>query len=197
MRAIAGKDVLEEILRRIVERTDGVPLFVEEVTKSLIESGLDMAQADIPATLQGSLLARLDRLGPQAKEVAQIGAVIGREFSHQLAAAIFGQPEDSLAQALEHLVRAELVFRKGAPPEATYTFKHALVQDAAYDSLLLTRRREHHGAIVTELEQLHEDNIGEVVELLAHHAQSGELWERAIHYLNEAGAKAYSTSCKN
>ena len=194
VRSIAGDDVLDEILRRIVERTDGVPLFVEEVTKSLVEAGLDMARADIPATLQGSLLARLDRLGPQAKEVAQIGAVIGREFSHKLTAAVFGQPEDNLAQALEHLVRAELLFRSGAPPEATYTFKHALVQDAAYDSLLLTRRRELHSAIVTELERLHADNLGEVVETLAHHARFGELWQEAIRYLNEAGAKAYARS---
>ncbi len=130
------------------------------------------------------------------KEVAQIGAVIGREFPHHLAAAISHRPEDELAQALERLVGSELIFRTGRPPEASYTFKHALVQDAAYDSLLLTRRRALHGAIVAELERRHEDNIGEIVELLAHHALSGELWEQAVRYLNEAGAKAYArTAC--
>ena len=179
---------------RIVDRTDGVPLFVEEVTKSLIESGLDVTRADIPATLQGSLLARLDRLGPEAKEIAQIGAVIGREFSHQLVAAIFARPLDELAQALDRLVGSELVFRSGTVPDAIYIFKHALVQDAAYDSLLFSRRKELHTRLVETLDGQSTDGVEDQTAQLAHHAIRAELWEQAIDSLRTLGDLALSRS---
>ena len=146
-------------------RTDGVPLFVEELTKTVLESGLLADAGDryelsgplpplaIPTTLHDSLMARLDRLAP-VKEVAQIGAVIGREFSPRAArggrAAVRGP---SLSDALDQLVASELVFRRGAPPEATYSFKHALVQDAAYQSLLKSKRQQLHARIAEALEE--------------------------------------------
>ena len=144
-------------------RTDGVPLFVEELTKTVLESGLLADAGDryelsgplpplaIPTTLHDSLMARLDRLAP-VKEVAQIGAVIGREFSHELLAAVSPLSEDKLGDALDQLVNSELVFRRGAPPEATYSFKHALVQDAAYQSLLKSKRQQLHARIAEALE---------------------------------------------
>jgi predicted ATPase len=131
----------------IVQRTDGIPLFVEELTRALLEGGMSET---IPTTIQASLLARLDRLGT-AKQVAQIGAVIGREFAHALLAAVSPIAGQELDDALGRLIGAELVFRRGVPPDATYTFKHALVQDAAYESLLKSRRRKIHADIAAAL----------------------------------------------
>ena len=143
------------MLEQILARTEGVPLFTEELTKVVLESGLLRDAGDryvldgplpplaIPATLHNSLMARLDRLAP-VKEVAQIGACIGREFDHELLAAVVPLPEADLLAALDRLVAAELVFRRGVPPAATYIFKHALVRDAAYQSLLRKRRQELH-----------------------------------------------------
>jgi predicted ATPase len=127
-----------------------VPLFIEELTRAMLEGGTSGA---VPTTIQGSLLARLDRLG-LAKQVAQIGAVIGREFDHALLAAVSPIAGSELEEALERLVGSELVFRRGLPPEATYMFKHALVQDAAYDSLLKSRRRKIHADIAAALRRL-------------------------------------------
>jgi predicted ATPase len=147
-----GKALPDEMLDQILAKTDGVPLFVEELTKTVLESGLLTDAGDhyalagplvplaIPATLHDSLMARLDRLA-SVKEVAQAGAVIGREFSHELLAAVSHLPEDELRESLNQLVASELVFRRGSPPDATYTFKHALVQDAAYQSLLKSTRQ--------------------------------------------------------
>ena len=149
----SGKALPRDIANQIIERADGVPLFIEELTKSVIESGLVAEAGDlytmrgpaiplaIPTTLHASLLARLDRLAP-TREVAQIGAALGRSFSHELISAVAGMPERQLDDALQQLVRAELVFQRGAPPDAEYTFKHALVQDAAYGTLLRARRQE-------------------------------------------------------
>src|SRR5215831_9184939 len=160
MGVTGGKALPTEIANQIVDRTDGVPLFIEELTKSVVESGLVTEVGDlytmrgaalplaIPTTLHASLLARLDRLAP-TREVAQIGAALGRSFSHELISAVAGMPEQQLDDALQQLVRAELVFRRGAPPDAEYTFKHALVQDAAYGTLLRARRQELHGRIAT------------------------------------------------
>ena len=154
-RVTGEKPLPAGIVEQIVARTDGVPLFVEELTKTILESGLLADAGDryelsgplpplaIPATLHDSLMARLDRLAP-VKEVAQTAAVIGREFSHELLAALSPLPEDKLGEALDQLVASELIFRRGAPPEATYSFKHALVQDAAYQSLLKSRRQQLH-----------------------------------------------------
>ena len=162
-RMTGGKTLPREITDQIVERTDGVPLFIEELTKSVIESGvvadaggrLRLAGAApslaIPTSLHASLLARLDRLAP-TREIAQIGATIGRSFSHELISAVAQMPRQRLDDALEQLVRAELIFQRGSPPDAEYTFKHALVQDAAYSTLLRSKRRQLHARIVATLE---------------------------------------------
>ena len=166
VRRLAGNAGLSQAtVEEIVERADGVPLFVEELTKAVVESGdLDnrvgavlaaspLPNLAIPATLHASLIARLDRLGPTAKEIAQIGAVIGREFSYELIRPVAQRPEPDLETALDRLTDAGLLFRRGAPPHAWYLFKHALVQDAAYATLLRARRRQLHEAIAAALER--------------------------------------------
>ena len=150
-RVTAGKTLPEEVMDQILARTDGVPLFVEELTKTVLETGLLQEQDDhyvlnrplpsmaIPTTLHASLMARLDRLAP-VREVAQIGAVVGREFSYELLSTVAGLPKERLEEALAQLVRSELIFCRGEVPQAVYTFKHALVRDAAYSGLLKSRR---------------------------------------------------------
>ena len=202
-----GKALPSEILDRIVERTDGIPLFIEELTKTLLESGLlreedgryalggPVPSLAIPSSLQDSLMARLDRLAP-VKEVAQIGAAIGREFSYDLLAAVARRPEDQLRDALDQLVGAGLVFRRGVLPQASFVFKHALVQDAAYSALLRGRRQELHAAIATALEQesaSHSDQeapAGGRAALLAYHWIRSENWEKALGYSLEAADRA-------
>jgi class 3 adenylate cyclase/tetratricopeptide (TPR) repeat protein len=200
-----GKELPEEITRQILAKTEGVALFVEELTKTVLESGflheestgyvLDGAipELAIPSTLRDSLMARLDRLLP-VKQIAQAGACIGREFSYGLLRAATGMPEDELQHGLEQLIGNQLIFRRGTAPDAVYTFKHALVQDVAYESLLLARRRTIHATVLAELEAHHRENLSEVVELLAHHAQRAELFDVAVTYLHQAGAKAYARS---
>src|SRR5207244_11019667 len=141
---VAARTALPKALEdAVVTRTDGVPLFVEELTKVVVEAG-GAAAKDIPATLADSLMARLDRLGPAAKEVAQVGAVIGREFSYGLLHAVHPVPDTELEGSLGKLADAELLYVRGLPPEATYLFKHTLVRDAAYGSVLKARRRALH-----------------------------------------------------
>ena len=161
---VAGNKPLPANVRQdIIERTDGIPLFVEEMTKAVLEAesqgaaehaaaAIPSAAVAVPATLHASLMARLDRLGGPAKEVAQIGAAIGREFSHALLAAVARKPEAELQSALDRLVAAGLLFRQGVPPHASYLFKHALVQDAAYGTLLREPRRALHARIAETLE---------------------------------------------
>lgn len=191
-----GKAMPDEIIEIISGRTDGVPLFVEELTKTILESGalkeegerlvLDgpLSTIAIPTTLHDSLMARLDRLQP-IKEVAQTAACIGREFSHDLLAQISLLPEAELAAALDGLIGAELIYRRGLPPEATYLFKHALVRDAAYESQLREKRRAIHARILTALES--DPDIAP--EVLAVHAEAANLSDRAID-LWEAASKA-------
>ncbi len=138
-----------ETLDALVARADGVPLYVEELTKAVAEPGAARGADAIPSTLAGSLMARLDRLST-AKEVAQRAAVLGREFGYPLLAAVAGMEEAGLRQGLARLVDAEIVFQRGEPPEATYTFKHALVQEAAYESLLKRTRQQLHGRVVDD-----------------------------------------------
>jgi class 3 adenylate cyclase/predicted ATPase len=197
-----GKALPDEVLDRILAKTDGVPLFVEELTKAVLESGLltdagdhyalagPLAPLAIPATLQDSLMARLDRLAP-VKEVAQIGAVIGREFTHELVAAVSPLPADKLGEALDQLVASELVFRRGMPPDATYSFKHALVQDAAYQSLLKSTRQQLHARIARVLEQHFPDTTSEV---LAHHLTEAQQYEAAVPKWLAAGQAATARS---
>jgi predicted ATPase/class 3 adenylate cyclase len=199
-RITGGKALPNNVLEQILSKTDGVPLFIEELTKAVLESGLLSEASDhyelagalpplaIPTTLHDSLMARLDRFAP-VKEVAQTAAVIGREFDHQLVAAVFPSPE-RLNDALDQLVTSELVFRHGTPPEATYTFKHALVQEAAYNSLLKSRRQQLHGRIARALEQQFPEVAAQRPEVLARHLTDAELTEQAVDYWHKAGQQA-------
>jgi class 3 adenylate cyclase/tetratricopeptide (TPR) repeat protein len=196
--ALAGGKALRE---QILIRTDGVPLFVEELTKSILESGELKDAGDhyeyggsartvtIPATLRDSLMARLDRFMP-VKEIAQIGAAIGREFSYELIAAVAPMAAAQLDDALARLSESGLAFRRGTPPEAIYTFKHALVQDAAYDSLLKSRRQKLHAKIARMIEQRFPSIKATEPEMLAHHLTAAGLVEAAIPLWQAAGELA-------
>jgi predicted ATPase len=193
----------KEIADQIIDRTDGAPLFIEELTKTVIESGLlgdagdqftvtgPVAPLAIPATLHASLLARLDRLA-LTREVAQIGAALGRQFSHELIAAVATMPAQQVDDSLAQLVRAELMFRRGTPPNAEYTFKHALVQDAAYSTLLRTKRQQLHARIAEVTEQQFSETCETSPELLAYHCMQGGLAKKAITYLLKAGQMTHS-----
>jgi predicted ATPase len=204
-RSAGGKALPAEILEQIFARTDGVPLFLEELTKTIIESGLlreedghyalvgALPRLAIPSTLHDSLMARLDRLAP-VREVAQIGAAIGREFSYPLLNAVAQQPDDRLQEALDQLVRSELVFRRGELPQALYTFKHALVQEAAYASLLRERRRQLHARIAEALESEFPEVAETEPELVAHHYATAGLPAPAIDYYRRAAGRAMAAS---
>jgi class 3 adenylate cyclase/predicted ATPase len=196
------KDIIEEI----IERTDGIPLFVEELTKAVMEAGsrADVAEGAVsnaprpalavPATLHASLMSRLDRLGAVGKEIAQIGAAIGREFSYELIAAVADRTDHMLRAALDQLVGSSLVFRRGSLPDATFLFKHALVQDAAYGTLLKSRRQHLHGRIAQVLEKRFPEQAANQPELLAHHYAEAGLAERAIDCWGRAGERAAKRS---
>jgi class 3 adenylate cyclase/tetratricopeptide (TPR) repeat protein len=201
---VAGDTALPpEIVAEIAERTDGVPLFVEELTKAVLEAGAQApaalsatppARLSVPATLHASLMARLDRLGPAAKEVAQAGAAIGREFGYGLLASIIDLPESQLREALDRLTGAGLVFARGAAPEASYLFKHALVQDAAYGSLLRSRRQGLHRRIAATLEEQFPEVVTAQPALLAQHYREAGLAEQAVVYWLKAGQQALARS---
>jgi predicted ATPase len=200
-----GKALPAEIVHQIADRTDGVPLFVEELTKSILESGLLRETADcyvldgslpplaIPMTLQDSLMARLDRLG-EVRLVAQIGAAIGREFSYSLLRAVSRLPEDDLQALLGRLVASELVFQRGAPPNSVYTFKHALVQDVAHSSLLRSARRQLHGRIAEVLETHFSELMDTQPELFAQHYTEAGLTEKSVASWGKAGHNSTARS---
>jgi class 3 adenylate cyclase/predicted ATPase len=203
--SIAGnKLLLANIRQDIIERTDGVPLFVEEMTTAVLELETggqarltaapvtSPAQA-VPASLHASLMARLDRLGP-GKEVAQIGAAIGREFSYAILAAVTNKPEEELALALDRLVAAGLLFCQGVPPTASYLFKHALVQDIAYGTLLRQPRRLLHARIADVLESKFAEIAESQPQLLARHCTEGGLIEKAANFWGKAGQRSLSHS---
>ena len=204
-RVAGGKTLPAEVRNQILAKTEGVPLFVEELTKTVLESGLLIDAGDhyvlsgplpslaIPSTLQDSLMARLDRLAP-VKEVAQIGACIGRVFHHRLLAAVTGSDDARLEDVLQQLEKSELVFRRGVPPEATYTFKHALVQDTAYQSLLKSRRQQIHATIASTLEAQFPEIAEAEPETLAHHYTAAGLAEQAVAYWLKAGQQALKRS---
>ncbi len=193
------------LIEAVVAKTDGVPLFVEELTKTVVEtvgeratgigerSNLSSVQLGVPSTLQDALMARLDRLGP-AKEIAQLGATLGREFSYELLHVVANQDESSLQQGLKQLVAAELVYQRGLLPQATYLFKHALIQDTAYQSLLKSRRQQLHQQIAQVLEAQFSDTKEAQPELLAHHYTEAGLAEQAIPYWQKAGERATQRS---
>jgi tetratricopeptide (TPR) repeat protein len=194
-----NKFIPASIRQGIIERTDGVPLFVEEITKAVLEGGSEGAarktvvsipsqSVGVPASLQASLTARLDRLG-SAKQVAQIGAAIGREFSHALLSAVVSGPEPELARALDRLIETGLLFRQGIPPHASYLFKHALVQDAAYGTLLREHRRALHARIAGTLETQFTEIAKNHPEVLAHHCTEAGLIEKAAALWDKAGGR--------
>lgn len=192
-RVSAGAGNLPDaVLETVVARSDGVPLFVEELTKAVAEQG-DTRARQIPATLQDSLMARLDRM-QAGKEVAQMAAVIGREFPYRLLVAISEWPDAAIEEALCELSDAQLIFVRGIPPDATYTFKHALIEDTAYASLLKSRRRALHQATARALVQLAPKVESEQPELLAHHFTEGGLTAEAIPFWQQAGQRALQRS---
>jgi class 3 adenylate cyclase/predicted ATPase len=189
---IAAQHALpQEVVERVSERTGGVPLFVEEVTRLLVERG-DTGSQGVPPTLQQSLAARLDRLG-EAREVAQIGAVLGRDFAYALLRDVAGLDESALQPALERLTKVDLLFVEGAPPQANYRFKHALIQDAAYDSLLKNRRQALHRRAAELLRDNPDRAIAEP-EVIAHHFAEGGLDDLAIEWWGKAGDQALRRS---
>jgi class 3 adenylate cyclase/predicted ATPase len=206
VKQIAGGKLLpNEVVDQIADRTDGVPLFVEELTKSVLESGVLREEADryvldrtlrpfeIPTTLQDSLMARLDRLD-SVRLVAQIGAAIGREFSYALLRAVSRLPAGELEAALARLVASELVFQRGAPPDAVYSFKHALVQDTAYGSLLRTSRQQLHAQIAEALETQFPELMESQPELFAQHYAEAGFVEKSVVYWGRAGRRSAARS---
>ena len=201
---LAGNTALAaDIVAEIVERTDGVPLFVEELTKAVLESAAQgdrvvavlattsLAAQSVPATLHASLMARLDRLGPAAKEIAQIGAVLGREFAYELIEPVAQRSDAELQAALDQLGEAGLLFCRGTPPHSSYLFKHALVQDAAYSTLLRGRRQELHARVADTLERARViDRAAVRPEILAYHLAQTASTDRAVAYLREAAQVA-------
>src|SRR5262245_58322454 len=196
-----GKTFPPAVLHQLVERTDGVPLFIEEMTKTMLESGHLQAVDEhdalkgafatfaIPATLQDSLMARLDHLGP-AKAVAQYAAVIGRQFLYALLQAVSQLDEAMLQHELGRLVEAELLYQRGLPPQAYYFFKHALIRDAAYESLLKRTRQQYHQRIANVLEAQFPETAETQPELIAYHYTEAGLTEQAVSYWQKAGQSA-------
>ncbi|MET4493538.1 adenylate/guanylate cyclase domain-containing protein [Bradyrhizobium sp. LA7.1] len=193
-----------EIIQQIVAKADGVPLFIEELTKAVLEVGLpadgqticaraERPELSVPVTLQDALVARLDRTAG-TKEVAQVAAVLGREFSEALLTAVSPLKRDALTGALDELVHAGLLFRRGSPPQTSYVFKHALVQDAAYGTLLLSSRQQLHAWTADVLEQLFPEITEAQPELLAHHYEAAGIYDRSIAYWQRSGAGARERS---
>jgi predicted ATPase len=202
---VAGNMLIPANIREdIIERTDGIPIFVEEMTKAVLEAkskgearrtaaAVPSPALAVPASLHASLMARLDRLGP-AKGVAQIGAAIGREFSHALLAAVVGKPEAELGSALDRLIAAGLLFRHEVPPDATYIVKHALGQDAAYGTLLREPRRALHARIAETLESQFAEIAERQPEVLARHCAEAGLIEKAASLWGKAGQRSLEHS---
>ena len=204
-RVAHGKALPAEVVEQVVAKTDGVPLFVEELTKMVLESGLLQEREEryeltgplpplaIPTTLHDSLMARLDRLAA-VKALAQLGATLGREFSYALLQAVAPWDEETLQRGLHQLVAAEFLYQRGVPPQATYTFKHALIQDAAYQSLLRSTRQQYHQRIAQVLEAQFPETVETQPELVAQHYTAAGCAEQAILYWQRAGQHASDRS---
>src|SRR5262249_30403367 len=200
-----GKTLPAEVVQHIVAKTDGVPLYVEELTKMLLTSDLlreeeshyvltgPLRRVAIPETLQDALMARLDQLNT-AKEVAQLGAVLGREFPYELLATIAPQDDTALQEGLAQLVAAELLYQRGRPPRARYIFKHALIQDAAYASLLKSTRQQVHQQVAQVFEAQFPVFVETQPELVAQHYTAASCPEQAVHYWQRAGQQASDRS---
>jgi predicted ATPase len=207
LKALLGNDAGPEPLTRLlIERTEGNPFFIEESVRTLIETKVltgepgayrlakPVESIQVPATVQTVLAARIDRLPPEEKPLLQSAAVIGKDVPFVILQAIAGESEDSVRRCLAHLQAAEFLYETSLFPDLEYTFKHALTHEVAYGSLLQERRRALHAHIVEAIEKLYSDRLTEQVELLAHHASRGELWDKAVTYLREAGTKAFMRS---
>jgi predicted ATPase len=204
-RVAHGKALPREVIEQVVAKTDGVPLFVEELTKMVLESGMLQERDDsyaltgplpplaIPTTLHDSLMARLDRLSA-VKSLAQLGATLGREFSYELLQVVSSWDEDTLHRGLHQLVAAEFLYQQGLPPQATYRFKHALIQEAAYQSLLKSTRQQSHQRIAQVLETRFPEVCETQPELLAHHYTEAGLDAQAVSYWRRAGQRAIERS---
>lgn len=204
-RLAGGKTLPAEVMQHVVSKTDGVPMFVEELTKMVLESGIlqqvngryelsgPLSELTIPSTLQDSLMARLDRL-PEVREVVQLGAVLGREFVYEMLKVLTSIEEESLQARLAQLVEAELLYQRGRPPRAKYIFKHALIQEAAYASLLRSMRRQYHQHIAQLFEQQFPDMVQGQPEVVAHHYTEAGITEQAIPYWQQAGQRAAQLS---
>jgi class 3 adenylate cyclase/predicted ATPase len=202
---VGGRALPTSVVEQVLTRTDGVPLFVEELSKMVVESGLLTEHEDryelsgplpplaIPTTLHDSLMARLDRVA-EAKTVSQLGAALGRQFSYELIRAVSPLSEEVLAPKLERLVDAGLLYQRGVPPQATYTFKHALIQETAYQSLLKSTRQQFHQQIAGVLEERFRETVETEPELLAHHYSAAGLADPAVEYWRRAGQRAIERS---
>src|SRR5262249_12796796 len=193
LEALAGGSLSAELVDTLVARADGVPLYVEELTKGVAEPDVARGVDAIPATLADALMARLDRLSA-AKEVAQRAAVLGREFAYGLLAAVAEMDEAGLRQGLARLVEGEGLFVRGEPPSATYTFKHALVQEAAYGSLLKRTRQQLHGRVMEVLAERFPERVESEPEVVARHAEAAGRSDDAITYYDRAGERAQARS---
>jgi class 3 adenylate cyclase/tetratricopeptide (TPR) repeat protein len=189
VQSVVSEELTEGVIDRIITRADGVPLYIEELSKSLLENPTRADDETIPETLRASMTARLDRLGT-AKHVAQVGSVIGGEFSYPLIVSVSGVSEEDTLAGLSQMVRSGLVYQHGTPPAASYQFKHVLVQDAAYESLLRRQRQLLHARIAALLEETFSETVESEPELLAHHWEHGQEIERALHYRLMAARKA-------
>ena len=201
---VAGRELPKEVIEEIIVKTDGVPLFLEELTKTVLESNLlterhgryvlsgSWRQLAIPATLTDSLMARLDRMGP-FKKIAQIGATIGREFSYETLHAVASTPAEQIEAALNHLEEAGLIVRRGHPPDALYSFKHVMIQNAAHDSLLYSERRKLRSRIAQVLAEMYPEKTEREPELLAHHLTESGQSEGAASFWLKAGKQAAKT----
>jgi predicted ATPase len=204
-RVAGGKRLPAEVVHHIVTQTDGVPLFIEELTKTVLESGLlremdgdyeltgSLSAVAIPTTLQDSLMARLDRLGT-AKGMAQWGATLGRQFSYALLQAVSQREEATLQRDLGRLIEAELLYQRGVLPQATYLFKHALIQEAAYQSLLRSTRQYYHQRAARVLTEQFAETVETHPELIAHHYTEAACNEQAVPYWQLAGQRAIQRS---
>src|SRR6201998_4252897 len=200
-----GRSLPGEVVDHIVAKADGVPLYVEELTKAILGSGVleasgdayvlrgALAQLHIPATLQDSLMARLDRV-PRLREVAQLGSVLGREFAYDMISALGGIGEDMCKSGLGQLVADELLYQRGRPPRSRYLFKHALIQDAAYQSLLKRTRQQYHERAAKLLKDRFPEVASTQPELVAHHYTEANCPAQAIAYWHKAGVAAASRS---
>lgn len=200
--AAKTKSLPNELIGEIVERGDGVPLFLEEVTKTVVdtkparraEASTSRPSLSVPPTLHASLMARLDRIGPAAKEIAQIGATIGRDFSYELVAKVAERPEREIKETLARLVDAGLIFRRGESPRSTFLFKHGLLQDAAYSTLLRDRRRSLHACIAQAIEEMFPETVESQPEVVARHQTEAGLSKQAAVYWQRAGELALRRS---